>query len=355
MKPEYQTDLLRWQAIQTRDAAADACFLYGVTSTGIYCYPSCPSRAAKREHTRFYDNRDEALQDGMRACQRCHSDQPPLQERQRRLVEKACQLIKASTEPVKVEALAGELAISRFHLQKLFQQFLGMGPKQYVKAVRARNVSEALVNEPSVTRAFLDAGYDSASAYYADGASRLGMSARAYRRQGEGLSIQYAFGNSRFGKIVVASTERGICCILFGETQAQLQQDLAERFSKATLTQNRQALQQHVEAVVAGIDNPSLATTLPLDIQGTAFQEKVWAALREIPPGCTESYSELAARIGKPSAARAVAKACGANPVAVLVPCHRVVAANGKVSGYRWGVDRKKRLLANEKKSRGNA
>lgn len=350
MNPVFNSDKLKWQAVQNRDAAADECFLYGVTTTGIYCYPSCPSREARREHTRFYRNRDEAREDGMRACQRCHSDQPPLQERQRLLVEKACALITASAEPVKVAELAQQLGISRFHLQKLFQQFLGMGPKQYIKAVRADNLGKALANESSVTRALLDAGYDSSSAYYADGASRLGMSARTYQRQGEGMSIQYAFGHSRFGKIVVAVTERGICSILFGENQAQLLQDLTERFSRATLTQNRRALRQLVEDVVAGIENPSLAATLPLDVQGTAFQEKVWAALREIAPGSTESYSQLAARIGKPTAARAVARACGANPVAVLVPCHRVVGANGKITGYRWGVERKQRLLENEGK-----
>lgn len=350
MNSGFETDRQKWQAIQNRDAAADECFLYGVSSTGIYCYPSCPSRAASREHTRFYNSREEALSDGMRACLRCHSDQPPLQERQRLLVEKACGLIAASAEPVRVEALAQQLSVSRYHLGKLFQQFLGMGPKQYAKAVRARNVSAALSGDASVTRALLDAGYDSSSAYYADGASRLGMSARSYQRHGEGMSIQYAFGRSCFGKIVVATTDRGICSILFGDSQKQLQADLAERFSKATLTQNTEALQRLVEDVVAGIENPALAATLPLDIQGTAFQEKVWKALRQIPAGSTESYSDVAARIGKPSAARAVARACGANPVAVLVPCHRVVGANGKLTGYRWGTERKQRLLAHEGK-----
>ncbi|MGQ7845555.1 bifunctional DNA-binding transcriptional regulator/O6-methylguanine-DNA methyltransferase Ada [Granulosicoccus sp. 3-233] len=348
MNPEFDSEQLKWEAVQRRDAAADACFLYGVTTTGIYCYPSCPSREARREHTRFYRSREEARQDGMRACQRCHSDQPPLRERQRQLVEQACEWISSSTEPVRVASLAEHLGISRYHLQKLFQQFLGIGPKQYVKAVRARNLDKALSSEPSVTRALLDAGYDSSSAYYADGASRLGMSARSYQRQGEGMSIQYAFGNSRFGKIVVATTEHGICSILFGTRQRQMQQDLAERFRRATLIHNRQALKQLVDQVIAGIENPSLAATLPLDVQGTAFQEKVWAALRQIAPGSTESYSQLAARIGRPTAARAVARACGANPVAVLVPCHRVVGADGSITGYRWGVERKQRLLAHE-------
>lgn len=348
MQPGYNTDKQRWQAIQNRDAAADRWFLYGVSTTGIYCYPSCPSREARREHTRFYTTRDEALQDGMRACRRCCSDLPPLQERHRLLVERACELIAASAEPVKVDGLAERLDISRYHLQKLFKQFLGMSPKQYIKAIRARNLSAALVSEPSVTRAFLDAGYDSSSAYYADSASRLGMSARSYQRQGEGMDIHYAFGSSRFGKIVVATTDRGICAILFGDSQKQLREDLEDRFSRASLHHDRQAMQALVEEVVAGIENPSLAESLPLDVQGTAFQEKVWAALREIAPGSTASYSEVAMRIGQPSAARAVARACGANPVAVLVPCHRVVGASGKITGYRWGVDRKRRLLDHE-------
>ncbi len=348
MSCAFDSDTLKWQAVRRRDTRADSFFVYGVTTTGIYCYPSCPSREAKREHTRFYDSREEALDDGMRACQRCHSDQPPLQVRQRLLVEKACEFISLSTEPVRVDTLAEQLGISRYHLQKLFRQFLGIAPKQYIKAVRARNLDKALDRESSVTQALLDAGYDSSSAYYADGAARLGMSARSYQRQGEGMNIRYAFGSSRFGKIVVATTERGICSILFGESQTQMKQLLQTRFSKATLTHDTQALQALVEEVVAGIENPSLALNLPLDVQGTAFQEKVWAALREIAPGTTESYSRLAARIGKPTAARAVARACGANPVAVLVPCHRVVGADGSITGYRWGVERKQQLLAHE-------
>jgi AraC family transcriptional regulator of adaptative response/methylated-DNA-[protein]-cysteine methyltransferase len=261
-------------------------------------------------------------------------------------------LISDAVEPVKVDALAEQLGISRFHLQKLFQQFLGIGPKQYIKAVRASQLSKALDGQPSVTEALFEAGYDSSSAYYADGATRIGMSARTYRRHGEGMQIRYAFGNSRFGQVIVAATERGVCSILFGDTQAELAADLRDRFSKATIVQDTKALSQLVVDVLAGIEHPELASQLPLDIQGTAFQEKVWVALRNIAPGDTATYSEIAARIGKPTAARAVATACAANPIAVIVPCHRVVRTGGDVSGYRWGVERKKRLLAHEVQSK---
>lgn len=349
MTRAYETEEQRWQAVVERDALADTHFLYGVISTGIFCYPSCPSRAALREHTRFFDDPDQARQAGLRACQRCCPDQPPLQVRQRLLVERACEHIGSTLESIKVADLAAELGISRYHLQKLFQQFLGMGPKQYIKAVRARNMAEGLNGSSTVTRAWLDAGYDSSSAYYADGAERLGMSARSYKRQGEGLLIRYAFGETCFGRIVVAITERGICAILFGETPSQLLEDLTQRFSRATLQQDRQGLQELIEQVIAGIENPAQADALPLDIQGTAFQEKVWSALRHIAPGQTASYSEIAERIGQPKAARAVAQACGSNPVAVLVPCHRVLSRDGSISGYRWGVRRKRQLLDNER------
>ena len=355
MMPTYDTQEQRWQAVQARDTAADACFLYGVITTGVYCYPSCPSRAALKKNTRFYLTREEAVADGLRACRRCQSDGPPLVERHRLLIEQACEHIKKASEALRVEALASQLGISRFQLQKLFQQFLGMSPKQYIKAVRAQHLSQSLAGPSSVTEAFLAAGYDSSSAYYADGAARIGMSAKAYRRLGEGLCIRYAFGDSQFGKIVVAASHRGVCSILFGDTQKQMSEELSQRFRKATLIRDNESMQQLVADVVAGIENPLLAEKLPLDVQGTAFQEKVWAALRQIVPGDTASYSQIAASIGQPTAARAVARACGANPVAVIVPCHRVVGAGGDLRGYRWGVDRKRRLLEHERCEQSSA
>ncbi|ASJ76545.1 bifunctional DNA-binding transcriptional regulator/O6-methylguanine-DNA methyltransferase Ada [Granulosicoccus antarcticus] len=348
----YETDELRWQAVQARDAAADESFLYGVTTTGVFCYPSCPSRAALRKNTCFYSTREQAQTAGLRPCKRCRSDEPPLKVRQRLLVEQACKLIQAASEGIKVEALAEQLGMSRFHLQKLFQQFLGMSPKSYIKAVRARNVDQALASSSTVTDALLSAGYDSSSAYYADGAVRIGMSAHTYRRLGEGLSIRYAFGKSQFGKIVVAASSKGVCCILFGDSQKELSEELTARFRKATLIRDNETMQQLVADAIEGIENPLLAEKLPLDVQGTAFQEKVWTALRQIAPGETASYSQVAAAIGQPTAARAVARACGANPVAVIVPCHRVVGSSGKLTGYRWGVDRKQRLLESEQEQR---
>lgn len=348
MQPGYDTEEKRWKAVQARDASADTRFIYGVITTGVYCYPSCPSRTALRENMRYYESREAAVADGLRPCKRCLSDGPPLVERQRRLVEQACRMIAAATEVVKVDTLASELAVSRFHLQKMFRQFLGVSPKQYIKSVRSQNVHRSLESQSTVTDALLAAGYDSSSAYYADGAQRIGMSAKTYRKRGEGLEIRYAFGSTRFGRIIVAATEQGVCSVLFGDNSEALLADLRERFSRASLHEDSQYMQMLVDEVSAGIENPALADGLPLDIQGTAFQEKVWAALRRIEPGTTASYAQIAASIGKPTAARAVASACASNPIAVLVPCHRVVGARGDLSGYRWGRERKQQLLDHE-------
>ena len=353
--PSYSTNAQRWAAVVKRDRAADTHFFYGVISTGIYCYPSCPSKASLKENTVFFQTREDALKHGLRACKRCQSDDEPLLVRQAGIVESACRLIESSPESVKIDEIAQSVNVSRFHLQKLFQQFLAISPKAYAKASRAKDFERALATSESITRAVYDAGYDSASAFYAEGASRLGMNAKRYRQRGRGMDIRYGFGSSRYGKIVVGITEKGVCCILFGATQKEMLDDLQSRFSNATLLRDSEYLEPIVASIVNKIDSPESAIKLSLDIQGTAFQEKVWAALREIPAGATATYSEVASRIGKPKASRAVASACAANPLAVIVPCHRVVRAGGELSGYRWGVDRKRRLLKDEKDSGNTA
>jgi len=344
----YETDEKRWGAVQARDVLADLEFFYGVITTGVYCYPSCPSRHALRINTRFFDSRQEALCKGFRSCKRCLSDQVPLAERQQRLVELACRKIETSTEAVAIELLAENLQISRFYLHKLFKRFLGVSPKQYAKAVRGRQMEAALSDSLSVTDALYDAGYNSASAYYSSGAERLGLRASRVRKGGQGMHIRYAFGKTRFGKILVASTDRGICSVLFGETEPALIADVESRFPNAEIARDEETLASTVSEVVLQVEHPSTESTLPMDIQGTAFQEKVWSALQNIKPGTTATYSQIAKQIDKPKAARAVATACAANPVAGLVPCHRVVRASGELSGYRWGVERKRQLIDNE-------
>ncbi|MEE9321176.1 MAG: bifunctional DNA-binding transcriptional regulator/O6-methylguanine-DNA methyltransferase Ada [Granulosicoccus sp.] len=345
----FNTDQQRWRAVQQRNATADTSFFYGVLTTGIYCYPSCPSRGARRENVRFYLQRQYAIDDGLRACKRCKSDQAPLAQRRVYLIERACRLIEQSEQTIRIESIAERLAISRFHLQRLFKQQTGITPKAYEKAIRANRLQANIRKSQRVTDTIYDSGYSSASGFYAEAAQRLGMTPSTAKRGGEGLSIHYAFAMTSLGKIIVAATTRGICVVRFGESDRQLLAGLKELYPKAQLALDKQGLKASLAQVVTLIESPASEHRLPLDIRGTVFQEKVWAALRKIPAGSTASYSEVARSIGKPTAMRAVAQACGANPVAVLIPCHRVVRADGGLSGYRWGVERKAALLKGEK------
>ena len=337
----YKTELERLQAVQNRDARADGQFVYAVISTGVVCYPSCPSRAALPENMRYFNDVADALLAGFRICKRCRSDLPPLVTRNRQLVVQACRQIDNTPEAVRVDALAESLNVSRFHLVKLFKQYVGLSPKAYAQAIRATKLRDNLGTDHTITQVLLDAGYESTSSFYADVRKRLGMSASSLRRGTPGQSIHYGYADTPFGLIVVAQTQVGVCAVLFGETCKELEQELATRFPKATLHYDRQGLQTQLADVVKKISLPESALNIPLDIQGTVFQEKVWQALRRIKSGHTASYREVAQSIGQPKAARAIAKACAANPLAVLVPCHRVVRGDGSLSGYRWGVERK--------------
>lgn len=347
--PAYSNEEQRYSAVLARDVEADSAFFYAVLTTGIYCYPSCPSKNSLKENTRYFTTREAAVDAGFRACKRCLSDLPPLLERQRDLVESACQVITESSGSIKIEDVAITFGVSRFHLQKLFKQFLGLSPKAYAIAARAKAVECSLAGTQSVTKAVYEAGYNQSSSFYAKGVERLGMSPKKYQRGGVGLAIRYGFATTLFGKIIVAATQKGICCILFGESQAAMVEDLQTRFHEATLERNSAALDDLLDAVVKEIESPNNQHALSLDIQGTVFQEKVWRALREIKPGNTASYLDIAKKIGKPKASRAVAAACAANPLAVVVPCHRIVRSTGEISGYRWGVERKQKLLSHER------
>ncbi|SFD74232.1 bifunctional DNA-binding transcriptional regulator/O6-methylguanine-DNA methyltransferase Ada [Massilia yuzhufengensis] len=344
----YNTDEARWAAVQRRDRDADGQFFYSVRSTCVYCRPSCPSRGALRANVAFHASCADAEAAGFRACLRCRPDQPPLAERQAAAVAQACRLIEAAEEAPGLDSLAQAVGMSRFHFHRIFKAHTGITPKAYASAQRNARLQQGLAGAPSVTDALYDAGFGSSGRFYAASTGALGMTPSRYRAGGQGETIHFAVGACSLGAILVASTAQGICAILIGDEPEPLVQDLQQRFPQAELVGAQADFEQTVALVVGFVEAPRLGLDLPLDVRGTAFQRRVWEALRMVPAGATVSYAELAERIGLPAGARAVAGACAANPVAVAIPCHRVVRLDGALSGYRWGVERKRALLERE-------
>ena len=349
-KRSYARESDRWTALRTRDQAADGHFFYSVRSTGVYCYPSCSARPPLPENVAFHDTQQQAEAAGFRPCKRCRSDLPPRVEREAQLVAQACRIIEGAEDIPSLTDLARAVGCSPHHFHRLFKRVTGVTPKGYGDAHRHTRVRAALANGGGVTEAFYDSGYNSSGRFYNSANDMLGMTPRAYRAGGLGETIQYSVEQCCLGYVLVALSGRGVCAILMGDDPESLAQDLGSRFPKAELQAAETSLRDVVGRVVRLIDNPLVEEEipLPLDIRGTAFQRQVWDALRQIPVGKTVSYSELAAKIGSPKGMRAVAAACAANNLAVAVPCHRVIAASGNISGYRWGVERKKRLLETE-------
>ncbi|OON60512.1 bifunctional transcriptional regulator/O6-methylguanine-DNA methyltransferase [Massilia sp. KIM] len=344
----FDSDDARWDAVQRRDRAADGQFVYSVRSTGVYCRPSCPSRGALRANVAFHASCAEAESAGFRACLRCKPNGPALAERQAEAVARACRLIEASEDEPDLDSLAREAGMSRFHFHRVFKAHTGITPKAYAAARRAARVRSSLQESSTVTEAIFDAGFNSSGRFYAASGGLLGMSPRRYRSGGQGETIRFAVAQCSLGAVLVASTERGICCVLIGDQPEPLVRDLQERFPRAELQGAEADFERTVARVIGLIETPGQGLDLPLDVRGTAFQQRVWQALREIPAGQTVSYAELAERIGLKDGARAVAGACAANPVAVAIPCHRVVRTDGALSGYRWGIERKRTLLERE-------
>lgn len=344
----FDSDEARWAAVQRRDRDADGQFYYSVRSTGVYCRPSCPSRTARRANVAFHASCAEAEAAGFRACLRCKPAQAPLAERQAAAVAQACRLIDAAEQAPDLDSLAQAAGMSRFHFHRVFKAHTGITPKAYAAARRTARLQQGLAAAPSVTDALYAAGYGSSGRFYEASAGALGMAPGRYRAGGRGETIRFALAGCSLGAILVASTGRGICAILIGDEPEPLLQDLQQRFPQAELVGAEPGFEQTVAQVVGFVEAPRLGLDLPLDVRGTAFQRRVWEALRAIPAGATVSYSELAERLGMPSAARAVAGACAANPVAVAIPCHRVVRTDGALSGYRWGIERKRTLLERE-------
>lgn len=346
----FATEAERWAALRARDPAADGHFLYSVRTTGVYCHPSCAARPARPENVRFHATRAEAEAASFRPCRRCRPDLPPRVEREAAVVAAACRRIEEAEELPSLAALAAGAGLSPHHFHRLFRRVAGVTPKAYADARRQAGVQGRLADGAAVTEALYDAGYGSAGRFYEDANAALGMTPSAFRAGGAGETVRHAVGRSSLGAVLVAAGGRGICAILLGDEPAALVEDLRKRFPRAHHEAAEPGFAAVVAEVVRLVDDPSRAPapSLPLDVQGTAFQRRVWEALRAIPPGRTLTYAEVAAAIGEPRAVRAVAAACGANRFAVAVPCHRVVAAGGALAGYRWGVERKRRLLDRE-------
>jgi AraC family transcriptional regulator of adaptative response/methylated-DNA-[protein]-cysteine methyltransferase len=344
----YATDEARWDAVQRRDRAADGAFYYSVRTTGVYCRPSCASRLARRENVAFHASPAAAEKAGFRACKRCRPNGPALDERRAAAAAKACRLIERSEEMPSLDALAKAAGMSRFHFHRVFKAATGVTPKAYADAHRAQRVRDALTSRGSVTEAIYSAGFNSSGRFYAASTDMLGMTPRDFRAGGSGADIRFAVGQCSLGAILVAATPKGICAISFGDDPDALVRDLQDRFPKARLIGGDKEFEKLVAQVVGLVEGPGARFDLPLDVRGTAFQQRVWQALRKIPAGATATYTDIAKRIGRPKAVRAVAAACAGNPVAVAIPCHRVVRLDGDLAGYRWGVARKRALLARE-------
>jgi AraC family transcriptional regulator of adaptative response/methylated-DNA-[protein]-cysteine methyltransferase len=343
----FTTDEARWNAVEDRDRHADGWFWYGVRTTGVYCRPSCSSRQPNRTNVTFFDTCDQAERSGYRACRKC---KPTVSgpDRIPDAIIRACQIIEDATEPPALAMLAAAVGFSSFHFHRLFKEFVGVTPKAYAAARRIERLREGLRHEPTVTQAIYEAGFGSSSRCYETVGETLGMTPAKYRAGGAGQRICCAVVACRLGWVAVAATERGVCLIVFGDAPESLRAELAAHFPKATVQAGDAEFQHWVEQLVIHIEAPSHALDLPFDIQGTAFQRKVWEALRAIPAGATASYTEIARQIGQPKAVRAVARACAANSLAVAIPCHRVVRADGGLGGYRWGIGRKRQLLDRE-------
>ncbi len=340
----------RWAAVVARDHSADGRFFYAVRTTGVYCRPSCPSRRANPRNVAFYTTPRAAEKAGFRPCKRCRPDGPGVEAAQAATVAWACRMIEGAEEKLATGALAKVVGLSTHHFHRMFKAVTGLTPGAYADAHRAKKLRAELPGSRSVTAAAFDAGFNATSRFYEKSSAMLGMKPSAYRRGGAGTNIRFAVAHCSLGALLVAASEKGLCAVSLGDDPEKLVRELQERFRHAGLTAGDKAFEKTVAKVVAFVEKPALGLDLPLDVRGTAFQERVWRALRKIPAGRSITYGELAEKIGDPSAVRAVAGACAANTIAVAIPCHRVVRKGGGLSGYRWGVERKRALLTRERK-----
>jgi AraC family transcriptional regulator of adaptative response/methylated-DNA-[protein]-cysteine methyltransferase len=346
----------RWETLTKRDPRAYGAFVYGVLTTGVYCRPACASRLPRRENVRFFESSKDAEQSGFRPCKRCKPEAPEWEQPPIRAVLEACRRIEKADAPPSLKELAAAAGLSVFHFQRLFKKIVGVTPKQYTLQNRSNRLRERLTKGSTVTEAMYDAGFGSSSRFYEKATSTLGMKPSLYKKGAQDVAIRFAVVSCFLGWVLVAATEQGICSIDFGDTAQALKENLRRRFPRAMLLDPDPPFTAMVKKVLAFLENPHRGRfDLPLDVQGTAFQRRVWQALQQIPAGDTVSYTDLASRVGKPKAARAVAGACASNTLAVAVPCHRVVRGDGHLGGYRWGLERKRILLGQERVKRESA
>ncbi len=344
----YDTDTARWRAVARRDKSADGAFFYSVRTTGIYCRPSCPAKLAHRGNVVFHATPADAERAGFRPCKRCRPTGDSVNRKHAEIVSRACGLIVNAQTPPSLDALADAVGMSAWHFHRIFKSQTGVTPKAYAAAHRIQRLRDGLPHARTVTSAIYTAGYNSNSRFYAESDKVLGMKPATFKTGGKGAMIRFAIGECSLGSILVAASERGVCSIAIGDDPGTLLKELQDRFPQADLVGGDESFERTIAAVIAFVEDPSIGLDLPLHIQGTAFQRRVWEALRGIPCGQTRTYSQIAERIGQPTASRAVAGACAANALAVAIPCHRVTRIDGSLSGYRWGVDRKASLLRAE-------
>jgi AraC family transcriptional regulator, regulatory protein of adaptative response / methylated-DNA-[protein]-cysteine methyltransferase len=342
-------DPARWQAVLARDRTADGLFVYAVTSTGVFCRPSCPSRRPRPDRVAFYDTPDAARSAGFRACRRCRPEDAATPDPWIDKIRRACVYLTNVDGHPSLARLAARLGGSPYHLQRNFKRIVGVTPREYAEAMRLRSVRRRLREGRDVTGAMLDAGYGSSSRFYERAVPKLGMSPSTYRRGGRGIAIRYAIVDSPLGRLLVAATPRGVCTVAMAASDAELLRSLRAEYPEAELVADTGALAGWTSDVLAHLRGCRPTLELPLDVQATGFQWQVWQALMRIPYGETRTYAEVARAIGRPTAVRAVARACGANPVALAIPCHRVVSAGGGTGGYKWGAGRKKSILDRER------
>jgi AraC family transcriptional regulator of adaptative response/methylated-DNA-[protein]-cysteine methyltransferase len=336
--------------VLARDPGADDTFVYSVKTTGVYCRPSCAARRANPKNVRFHRTPAEAERAGFRPCKRCRPEGPSPAHQQAKVIAGICRQIETAAVPPRLEALAKRAGLSPYHFHRVFKSVTGVTPRAYAAAHRAKRVRSALKKTGTVTDAIYGAGFNSGGRFYETSNAMLGMRPGTYRAGGADTDIRFAVGECALGSILVAQSAKGICAILLGDSPDALLRELEDRFPRATLIGGDRAFERTIARVIAAVERPARGVDLPLDVRGTAFQQRVWEALRAIPAGTTATYREIASRIGAPTSARAVAQACAANALAVAIPCHRVVRTDGDLSGYRWGIARKRTLLALERR-----
>ncbi len=338
----------RWPFIVARDASANGKFYYAVKTTGVYCRPSCAARLARPENVKYFRSCTEAEKAGFRPCKRCKPDQASISEENASKIAKACRLIEKSEEIPSLARLANYVGMSTYHFHRIFKSITGLTPNDYAAAQRGQRVRSSLERSNTVTNAIYEAGFNSSGRFYENTNNVLGMTPSQFQAGGAHTDIFFAIAECSLGSLLVAQSKKGVCSILIGNDSESLVRNLQDQFPKANLIGNQSGYEDIVAKVVGLIEHPGIGLGLPLDIRGTAFQQRVWKALQQIPPGSTATYTDIAKKIGMPKAVRAVAQACASNVLAVAIPCHRVIRTDGALSGYRWGVERKSALLERE-------